>query len=223
MSNTVAFNSRRGTAATAALCEPSGSGKVPALVLVQEWWGLNPHIHSLLERLADEGFLALAPDLYHGTVATSADEAGKLMTALDSLLAVDELAGAARLALAHPRCNGKVGVLGFCMGGALAFRAACDVPEFSAVVPFYGVPQNVDYSRVAAPILAHFSTRDQWAKPELAQQIQKQLAAQGKEMTLELYDAEHAFVNDTRPEVYDAEAAKLAWTRSMRFLHEKLG
>jgi carboxymethylenebutenolidase len=125
---------------------------------------------------------------------------------------------------ADARGNGKVGVIGFCMGGAMAFAAACHVPGLAAVVPFYGVPpaEKVDYAKVSAPILAHFAKNDPWATVEKGEAIKKQIDAQGKSMTLEIYDAGHAFVNDTRPEAYDEKSAKLAWQRSVAFLKKNL-
>jgi len=221
------FESRSGAEASGEIALPAGEGKAPGVVLIQEWGGINDHIRSLLGRLAEAGFVAIAPDLYHGKTARAGDAetASKMMQALDWGQAMEEIAGAAKFVAAHPRCNGKVGVIGFCMGGALAFAAATQVPELAAVVPFYGVPGpgKADWSKVTAPILAHFAAHDEWAKPSLAEDIKKALDARGQKMQLEIYDADHAFVNDTRPEVYAPDAAKLAWKRSMDFLHQHLG
>ena len=120
----------------------------------------------------------------------------------------------------HARGNGKVGVMGFCMGGALSFASACHVEGLSAVVPFYGTPpaEKVDYAKVTAPILAHFAKNDEWATVAKAEEIKAALDKLGKSMKLEVYDAGHAFVNDTRPEAYDEKSAKLAWQRSVDFL-----
>ena len=224
MTTKVTFTSKDGSKVSGELVEPSGTGKAPAVVLIQEWWGINEHIRSLAERLAKEGFLVVAPDLYHGKVAKDAAEAGTLMTALDTLQATREIAAAADFLKAHPRGNGKVGVIGFCMGGALSFAAACHVEGLSAIVPFYGTPpaDKVDFARVTAPILAHFAKNDDWATVAKAEAIKQQLDAHGKPMTLEVYDAGHAFVNDTRPEAYDAPSAKLAWQRSVDFLKQNL-
>ncbi|MBX3191555.1 MAG: dienelactone hydrolase family protein [Labilithrix sp.] len=224
MTTTVSFTGKDGKKVDGQLAEPSGTGKAPAVVLVQEWWGINDHVKSLAERLAKEGFLVVAPDLYHGKIAKDADEAGKLMTELDTLQAVQEIGAAASYLREHPRGNGKVGVIGFCLGGALSFASACHVDGLSAVVPFYGIPpaEKVDYTKVTAPILAHFAKNDEWATVAKAEEIKKQLDAQSKPMTLEVYDAQHAFVNDTRPEVYDAANAKLAWSRSVDFLKKHL-
>jgi len=221
----VSFESRSGDAVEGILAEPASAGRAPGVVLVHEWWGVSDHIRSVAERLASAGFLVLVPDLFHGAVAKTEAEASALMTALDTIRAVGEIAGAAKLLASHERSNGKVGVLGFCMGGALSFASACHVPGLAAVVPFYGVPpaEKVDYGNVTAPVLAHFARIDQWATVEKGEAIQKQIEAAGKAtMRLEVYDAQHAFVNDTRPEVYDAANAKLAWDRSVAFLREHL-
>ncbi|MDB4936419.1 MAG: hypothetical protein JWP87_3391 [Labilithrix sp.] len=224
MTTTVSFKGKGGTDEKGELAEPSGSAKAPAVVLIQEWWGVNAHVKSLAERLAKEGFLVLAPDLYHGKIAKDAEEAGALMTALDTAQAMKEIAGAVAYLKEHPRGNGKVGVIGFCMGGALSFAAACHVEGLSAVVPFYGTPpaDKVDYAKVTAPILAHFGKNDDWATVAKAEEIKAKLDALGKPMQLEVYDAGHAFVNDTRPEAYDEKSAKLAWQRSVEFLKKNL-
>jgi carboxymethylenebutenolidase len=205
-----------------ALSLPSEEGVAPALVLVQEWWGITEHVRSLVDRFAAEGLVVLAPDLYDGRVAQNAEDAAALMNALDTQLAVRKIAAAADLLRSHPRSNGRVGVTGFCMGGALAFRAACDVENLGAVVPFYGLPGDVDWARVTAPIMAHFAEHDDWAKASSARALAAQLGKLGKEMTLHVYDASHAFMNDTRPEVYNAEVAKVAWSRTVKFLKSHL-
>lgn len=202
------------------LAEPSGSDKAPCLVLVQEWWGVNDHIRDLADRFAKDGFLVLAPDLYHGTVTKDASEASKLMTALDTLAAVKEIGAAVARLKEHPRCNGKVGVTGFCLGGALTLASACHLPGLSAAVSFYGIPpaEKVDYRKVTAPVMMHIATRDDWVTPEKAEGVKKQLPG----IELHLYESEHAFVNDTRPEVYDAKNAKLAWERTVAFFQQHL-
>lgn len=224
MSTNVSFEGIGGINVNGALAEPSGTGKAPAVVLVQEYWGLNDHVKSLVDRLGSEGFLVVAPDLYHGKLAKDAAEAGQLMTALDTLEAMKEIGATATFLKGHARGNGKVGVVGFCLGGALSFAAACHVEGLSAVVPFYGVPpaDKVDYAKVTAPVLAHFAKVDQWATVEKAEAIKVQIEATGHSMQLEVYDAGHAFVNDTRPEAYDEKSAKLAWQRTVDFLKKHL-
>ena len=225
MATRESFKAKSGGEASGEIALPAGEGKAPAVVLLQEWWGVNDHIRSLLGRLAEAGFIAFAPDLYHGKVARDAETAGKMMGELDWAKAMDEIAGAAAFLAAHPRSSGKVGVTGFCMGGALTLAATTHVPQFAAAVAFYGVPGpgKADWSKVKAPIQAHFAARDEWAKPALAEEIKKELESRGQKMELHIYDADHAFVNDTRPEVHNPEAAKLAWKRMVDFFHHHLG
>ncbi len=220
----VEFETKWGKKTSGDLALPAGSGKAGAVVLIQEWWGVNDHIRSIAARLAAEGFLVLAPDLYHGTVTKDPEEAGKLMGSLDWGRALEDIEAAATYLLAHERAGGRVGVLGFCMGGALTFKSAETISDFSCAVPFYGVVPADQYnvSKVRAPILAHFSATDPWAKPAVAEQIMKNLTARGGTMELYVYDAEHAFFNDTRPEVYSPDNAKVAWERSLKFLHTHL-
>lgn len=221
----VEFDLRFGkTKASGDLAVPAGDGKVPAIVLLQEWWGLNDHIRDIAERLANEGFLTLAVDLYHGATTKDPEEAAKLSTALDREAALDDIEAAAMYLADHPRARGRIGVMGFCMGGSLTFRALERISDFNCGVPFYGVPPADQYNvaKVRSPILGHFSRTDPWAKPEIAEQIQRNLTARGGTMTVHVYDAEHAFMNDTRPDVYSPENAKVAWQRSMEFLHQQL-
>lgn len=222
MSKRVSFPSKSQAQVSGEIAEPQGTGRVPAVVVVQEWWGLNDHIRSLVDRFAQEGFLALAPDLYHGKSTQDREEAAKLKAALNWQQALDELDGAATFLANHPRSNGKVGIVGFCLGGALAFAAGAYTPIYAAVVPFYGVPSEADWSKLKAPVLAHFSKTDTWATPESAQAIKQAIESHGGSMRLELYDAEHAFMNDTRPQVYSPHNAQLAWERTVAFLREHL-
>lgn len=224
MTKRVTFQSKTGSEISGELAEPSGADKAPAVVLIQEWWGVNDHVRDLADRLAKEGFLVVAPDLYHGKATKDPEEAGKLMSALDTLVAVSEIAGAAEYLKKHPRGSGKVGVTGFCLGGALSLAAACHVEGLSAVVPFYGIPpaDKVDYSKVTAPILMHVAQHDEWVSVPKAEALKKELEGHGKSIELHVYDAQHAFVNDTRPEVYKKDAAELAWSRTVAFLKKHL-
>jgi carboxymethylenebutenolidase len=224
MTNAVSFTSPKGRPTSGHLAIPEGVAAVGAVVLIHEWWGLNDHTRDLSGRLAKAGFLVLAVDLYDGRATADPGEAAKLMTALDTHDAVDRVAGAAAWLRAHPRSNGKVGVTGFCMGGAMSFAAACHVPGLAAVAPFYGVPNRdkVDYTKVTAPIQAHFAKNDEWASVAKAAAIRDELRERGREMDLCEYDAGHAFVNDTRPEAYHAPSATLAWERMVAFFHQHL-
>lgn len=202
---------------------PSGSDRAGAVVVLHEWWGVNDHIRSWLGRVAGAGYVAVAPDLYHGKVTTDGTEASELMTKLDKTKALADIESAVNFARAHERSNGRVAVMGFCMGGALAFAAAARVRGLSAVVPFYGFPSTpLDYERIEAPILAHFAAHDEWAKPELAQDAKRELEARRKTIELHVYNAQHAFANDTRPEVHDPVATQLAWERTLEFLQARL-
>ena len=199
---------------------PASKEKTGGVVLVQEYWGVNEHVRDIAKRLAGQGFRVLAPDLYHGTVTKSAEEAGKLMGALDWPKALGEIVAAAEHLRDHETSNGKVAVMGFCMGGALTFAAAANIPWLAAAVPFYGVPDEklADYTKEKAPILAHFATNDQWASVDKGKAIQAKVPA----MELHVYEAGHAFFNDTRPEVYSPNDAKTAWDRSIAFLKKHL-
>lgn len=202
------------------LAEPAGDGKAPAIVLIQEWWGVNDHIRGLVDRFAKDGFLVVAPDLYHGRTTKDAGEAGKWMNELDTLQAVKEIGATVAYLKEHPRSNGKVGVTGFCLGGALTLASACHVPGLAAAVSFYGIPpaEKVDYAKATIPVMMHVAKKDGWVTPEKAEDVRKQL----KDVELHLYDADHAFVNETRPEVYDEKSAKLAWERSVAFFKKHL-
>ena len=228
MGKTVSYKRTNGAGALegqAYLAEPVGDGKVGAVVLFHEWWGLNAHCKDLADRLAKEGFLVVALDMYDGKVTTDPAEAMKQMGELDTLDVMARTRDVVAFIKAQPRSNGKVGVTGFCLGGAMAFGAACHVPGLSAVVPFYGIPapQKVDYANVTAPIQAHFAKNDEWATAAKADAIVKDVVARGAEAELHVYDAGHAFMNDTRPDAYDPESAALAWSRMVAFLAKHVG
>jgi carboxymethylenebutenolidase len=225
MTTQVSYKAKSGQKVTGALAEPSGSGKVGAVVLVQEWWGLTDHIKALADRMAKEGFLVLAPDLYHGATTKDPAEAQKHMQALDTLTAVDEIAGAVSFLKEHARGTGRVGVTGFCLGGALTLASACHVPGLSAAVSFYGTPpdEKVDWSKVTAPVMMHVAKRDDWVTVARGEDVKAKIEKAGKtKAELHTYDADHAFVNDTRPEVYSPENAKLAWDRTVAFFKKHL-
>lgn len=200
---------------------PAAPG-APGLVLIQEWWGLNEHIRALADRFAAAGFETLAPDLYRGRRASSADEASHLMNGLDFPDAThQDLRGAVQHLAATGR---KVGTLGFCMGGALTVAAAVHVPELSAAVCFYGIPPAAfaDPARIRIPFLGHFASRDDWCTPAAAHQLEQAMREAGQQPACHHYEADHAFFNDSRPEVYDAAASALAWQRSIDFLKAHL-
>jgi carboxymethylenebutenolidase len=220
MTERVTFPSTTGDTATGALAVPSGGGAAPAVVVIQEWWGLTDQIKGVAEKWAAEGFVALAVDLYRGVLAKDATEAGALMTGLDRPRAMADLGGAIEYVRRHARSTGKVGVTGYCMGGALTLAATQAFRRIAAAVPFYGLPPGADWRAVEAPIQAHFAAKDDWAKPDAAREIQRVLTGLGKAMELHVYDADHAFCNERRPEVYDPAAAALAWSRAVAFMRE---
>ncbi len=218
MGNMVEFASN-GSMAPGYLAEPeSGSG--PGLVVIQEWWGLNEHIKDVADRFAAEGFVALAPDLYHGTVTEEPDEAGKEMMALNLGTAARDLSGAIDL-VRERSGREKVGVTGFCMGGGLTLTLAAQRPDAVAVaVPFYGVipweNAQPDWAAVEASIVGHIAENDDFFGPDAAAKLQTKLDGLGKDATFHVYEeAEHAFFNDTRPEVYHAAHSADAWRRTL--------
>ena len=219
MAQRVTFPAATGEA-SGMLFLPDGGDKRGGVVLIHEWWGLNEQIESLCEKWTREGFVAFAPDLYHGKVVPIGDakNAEAAMMALDFGKALQEITGAVAYLKSHPRCNGKIAVTGFCMGGALTFATAAAVPGLAAVVPHYGLPPSADWSRVDAPIQAHFAIEDDWATVDGAKAVQEQLAKYKRPMELHAYAAKHAFCNDRRPEVYNAEACAQAWQRSVEFV-----
>lgn len=208
-----------------ALALPPGDATAGAVLLVHEWYGLNDDLRRLADRFAAAGFVALAVDLYDGLVATDAAEAMRLSGALKTADAVRIIAAAADAARALPRCNGRVGVTGFCLGGAMTLAAACSVPGLAAAVPFYGVPKAefVDWSRCEAPVMGHYGARDPIIPVERPQALAEAARAAGRSFELHVYEAGHAFMREGDPSAYDAPSAALAWERTVAFLRARLG
>ncbi len=217
MTERVTFPSSAGEA-SAVLVLPDGDTRGPGVVLLQEYWGINQQIQTVAQRWADVGFVTIVPDLYHGQTASTAEEAGALMKALDFGKAVQEIAGAVSFLKGHERCSSQVAITGYCLGGALSFAAAVGIRGLSAVVPFYGLPGDLDWSQIDAPIQAHFAIHDGWATVAGAEKIKAAVTAP---MELFVYDAAHAFCNDRRPEVYDEAAASQAWERTLSFVRQQ--
>lgn len=197
------------------------------VIVLQEWWGLNDHIKDVTDRFADAGFVALAPDLYHGELATSPDEARKLSMALNISQASDEVGAGARCLLSMPEVSPKkVGAVGFCMGGQLALCAAAQHPDvISACVDFYGAHAKaaLDPAKLQVPVLAHFGTADPIVKRGDAAALVNALSEAGKFVDAYYYDGVgHAFFNETRPAAYNPTAAALAWDRTLAFLRDAL-
>ena len=202
------------------------SGGGPGVIVLQEWWGLVPHIEDVTERIASEGFIALAPDLYHGKKASGPDQAGKLMMALNIAETEKDLRGAIQFVRQQPGVTGsKVGTIGFCMGGALSLFAASKNPDVGACVVFYGGHPKVtpDLPSLNAPVLGLWAGKDGFVTPQVVSDLDKQLTALGKRHEFHTYpQADHAFFNDTRPEVYDPPAAADAWAKTLAFFKREL-
>jgi carboxymethylenebutenolidase len=218
-----------GSTAGGYLASPEG-GSGPGVVVIQEWWGLVDHIKDVCDRFAGAGFVALAPDLYHGQKVAPGepDEAGKAMMAMKMDQAARDMSGA----VDEVRRRGgrdKVGVIGFCMGGGLALVLATQRPDaVAAVVPAYGIipwpDAQPDYSAMSAAVLGHYAEKDEYFTPAAALALEEQLRGLGKSVQVHIYPgADHAFFNDTRPEAYDADAAGLLWDRTVAFFREQLG
>jgi carboxymethylenebutenolidase len=200
----------------------AGQGK-PGIVIIQEWWGLNDQICGVADRFARAGFNALAPDLYHGRVTQDPDEANHLMTGLDFAGATHQDIHGAALHLQD--ISNKVGVMGFCMGGALTIAAAVHVPAVSAAVCFYGIPPKefADPAAIRIPFQGHFASHDDWCTPAMVDALETRLKNLTTPYELHRYTAAHGFFNERRADVYDAKAAGLAWDRMMSFLSRHLG
>lgn len=198
----------------------------PGLLVIQEWWGLVDHIKAVADRFAAAGFVALAPDFYHGETTKSPDAAAKLFMALNVDRAAQDLRGAAAYLKGRPETIGpRVGALGFCMGGQLAlYSGFIDPEQIGAVVDFYGIHPKVvvDPARLSVPVLGHFAKRDQSVPVPSVQALADRVNAAGGSFELHLYDADHAFFNDTRAEVYSAAEAARAWDRTLAFLRRHL-
>jgi carboxymethylenebutenolidase len=203
------------------------AGHGPGVVVIQEWWGLVDHIKDVADRLAGEGFVALAPDLYHGQKTDEPDEAQKLMMAMKMDEAARDMAGAVQYLVDHDAADGEtVGCVGFCLGGGLSLYLSTVRPEVDAAVVYYGVLPGVqpDLSTIRGAVLGHFAEHDDFANPAAAEELKGRLEAEGVPVEFHIYDGcHHAFFNDTRPEVYNEEAARRSWERTLTFFRDRLG
>lgn len=214
-----------GSTAHGYLAAPARPG--PGVVVVQEWWGLTDHVADVADRLAAEGFVALAPDLYGGHTTHDPQEAARMMTELPVDQAARDLGGAVGHLLDHELVTGSaVGVVGFCMGGKFAIVLAAQQGDLiGAVVPFYGIPSpgETDFSRLTAPLLGHFGEYDRGvtveAVGEMSEAIQQQSEVRPQ---IHIYPAGHAFFNDRNPASYQEDSALLAWPRTLEFLRRNL-
>jgi carboxymethylenebutenolidase len=224
MGTTITFKRPDGKDATGYLAN-AAQGNAPGGVVIQEWWGLSEQIKGLADRFALAGFDALAPDLYDGVVVPyhDTDAANKEMTSLDFMDATTQTVRGAVQYL--KRNSAKIGLTGFCMGGAVTIIGAAKIAELSAAVAFYGIPPEAAAkpADVRIPLQGHFANRDDWCTPAVVDAFEKGLKAAGKAAEFFRYDADHAFVNEQRAAVHDREAAELAWGRATAFLHKHLG
>ncbi len=203
---------------------PAAGGSGPGVIVIQEWWGLVPHIRDVVDRFAAAGFSALAPDLYRGETTTEPDEAGKLMMALNLTQAAKDLRGAIGFLKGDDAVSSTgVGVIGFCMGGGLAMMLAAQEPDdVVACAPFYGlIPWEAaepDWSALQAPVRGHFAENDGFFGPDKARELETKLKELGKDASIRIHaDVDHAFFNDDRPEVHSPEASAAAWDETLEF------
>ena len=229
MGTTISYKRPDGQGVAGYLAEPAQGAAAPGLVVIQEWWGLNDQIRGVADKLAAAGYRALVPDLYRGKVALAANEAQHLMTGLDfGDAAGQDVRGAVR----HLKASGsaKVGVTGFCMGGALTVLSAVNVPEADAGVIWYGYPplEYVDASRIKAPLMGHWATADEAFPIAKVDELEQKLRDAHVPFEFHRYNAKHAFANETADAKnlamlkYDPAAAALAWRRTMEFLAQHL-
>ncbi len=231
MGQTIEFKRPDGQAVQGYLAE--AADPVGSVVVIQEWWGLNAQIRGVADRAAAAGFTALVPDLYRGKSTVEAEEASHLMTALNfGDAAAQDVRGAVQFLKARNAGSGKVGVTGFCMGGALTVLSATLVPEADAAVIWYGLPplEYVDASKITLPLMAHWATQDKVFALASVDALELKLREAGVRYEPHRYLAGHGFANETahgpgRIEVtqYDAAWAQMAWDRTMRFFGTHLG
>ena len=211
--------SRGQTTAHVALPE---SDTAAAVLLIHEWWGINDHMRDIAGRFANEGYLCIAPDLFRGKTASNTEEASKLMNGLpveDGVETINEAISEAKIKYKSQ----KFGVIGFCMGGTFALRAACEIDDIAAAAPFYGdVPPEDVLKNLKAPTLFIAGSKDAWINADKVNALKD--AAKKYDLPVEavVYEADHAFFNNTRPEVYDADAAADAWRRVLELFRKHL-
>lgn len=209
------------------LARPESASPAPGVVVIQEWWGLNDHIKSIAERFAKEGFVALAPDLYHGQVAVEPDEARKLAMELEYPQAIKDIQGAINYLRDQPGVQPKnIGVIGFCMGGRLTGLMAINGQHVGAAIAFYGVRDALtdeDVQRITVPLLGVYGEEDASIPLDVVRANDAKLRTAGKIVETVIYPgAPHAFFNDERPSQYRPDAAEDAWGRALAWLRKYL-
>jgi carboxymethylenebutenolidase len=216
-----------GDGAYAYVAQPDDEGKHPGVVLIQEWWGIEPHIRELAQKLATEGFVVAVPDLYHGKIATEPDDAMKMAMMLRKNVdrASQEILGALATLKAMPNVEPKkLGLIGFCVGGFLTYTVAARSNDLGAVVPFYGAgydPTPAEVAKVTAPVLAFYGREDQSVSASQIEKIERLYKEAGKDLTVKVYDAGHAFINPDHGAGNEAAAAE-AWPLAVNFLRTHL-
>jgi carboxymethylenebutenolidase len=204
---------------------PKNGKKFPGVIVIHENRGLVPHIQDVTRRMAQEGFLALAPDALSPVGGTPDDvsNVGELFKKLIPEQTTQNFVAAVKYLKTNPLCTGKVGCTGFCWGGAMTNQVAVNAPDLDAAVPYYGMqPAEEDVKKIKAPIMAHYAGNDERIDAGIPA-FEAALKKYGKEYQIFMYPgAGHAFNNDSNPERYNAEAAKLAWGRTIAFFKEKL-
>jgi carboxymethylenebutenolidase len=230
MATMISFNRPDGKKVDGYLAEPAHAANASGIVVIQEWWGVNEQIRGVADRLATAGYRALVPDLYRGKSTVEAEEAHHLMTGLNFAdAASQDIRGAAQFLKAR---SSKVGITGFCMGGALTLLAACMTPEIDATVVWYGYPplEYIDAGKIKAPLLGHWATQDEFFKIATIDQLEDKLRAANVTYDFHRYLAHHAFANETAVgphriagTQYDPVWSQQAWDRTFRFLGRWLG
>lgn len=217
---TVTIRTSKGRSAKAALAKPKAKG--PAVLLLHEWWGLNDQIKSVAREFANQGYLALAIDLYDGKIATNADDAGKYMGALDRPAAIDLMGAAIDFLARHPLSTGKVGTVGWCMGGGLSLDASIARPVDATIVYYGSVTHPLaELKKLKGPLLGHFAERDQWIDHKMVDPFEDRLKQAGKRAEIHWYRADHAFANPTGDH-YQKPDAELSWRRTLDFFKANL-
>ena len=219
---TLNLNAETGAATAYVALPADGTDLRAAVLLIQEWWGINDHIKDIASRYAKEGYISVAPDLYRGKVTKDPEEASRLMHELK----MEDGMAIIRSAFEETKRKygvRRTGITGYCMGGTFALRAACDIQELDAAAAFYGdIADEETLSHLRVPTLFIAGSRDQWITPEKVEQLKEAARKYNLPVEVVTYDADHAFFNDTRPDVYNAEAARDAWRRVLAFFETRL-
>ncbi|MEJ2110983.1 MAG: dienelactone hydrolase family protein [Acidobacteriota bacterium] len=207
------------------LARPKGDNKLPAVIVIHEIFGLNPHIEDVARRMALEGFLVIAPDALSAPGQTPGDsqQAFARMRELDPEATTNNFVAAVQYLRTHPQTTGNVGCTGFCWGGGMTNQVAVHSPELKAAVPYYGaVPDDEDVPKIKASMLCHYGGEDQRINAGIPG-FEAALKKAGIDYRIYIYEgAQHAFNNDTNPDRYNKEAAELAWKRTVEFFKDKL-